>query len=183
MAGSTSSELSAVARPYAEAVFKRAKETGEQQAWSDALAFLSAVTSNRSVLGLLANPTLTRARLTELFFDIGDGKLSEEAQNLVRLVVENGRAAALPEIAGEYEALRSEDESRVDVEVTAAYSVSAAQKKKIAEAMKKRLGKDVRITTQRDNNLIGGAVIRAGDLVIDGSVRGKLEQLATGLNT
>lgn len=183
MAGSSSAGLSVIARPYAEAIFERAKETGTSDQWSDALDFLAKVVSDRDMLGLLASPQLTKPQLAELLLDIGDGVLDEEGRNLVRLLTANGRVGALPEIGRLYEQLRAEQEGRIEVEVIAAYSVSATQKKRIAEVMKRRLGKEVRVASRRDKGLIGGAIIRAGDLVIDGSVRGQLQHLAASLKT
>lgn len=183
MATTSTSELATVARPYAEAIFKRARETDRLDEWSDALAFLAQVIGDRRILGLVSSPHLTRAQLTDLLLDIAGEVLNDEGRNLVRLVVENGRAGALPEIARHYEGLKAEHQSRIDVEVTAAYSVSAAQKKQIAEAMKHRLGRDVQLSTRKDASLIGGAIIRAGDLVIDGSVRSRLRQMAARLNS
>ena len=110
-------------------------------------------------------------------------RLDKDAANLVRLLSENHRLVLLPEIAALYEALRAQAEGRVEAEVISASAVSDAQLKDIAAALKKRLGRDIDLSTRIDPALIGGIVIRAGDLVIDGSVQGKLRALANHLNS
>ena len=110
-------------------------------------------------------------------------KLDKDAANFIRLLSENHRLVLLPEIAALYESLRAQAENRVEAEVVSASAVSAAQLKDIAVALKKRLGRDIDLSTRIDPALIGGIVIRAGDLVIDGSVQGKLRALANHLNS
>jgi F-type H+-transporting ATPase subunit delta len=174
-------EKTTIARPYAEAILARANESGKLDVWSEMLAFLNAVVHDPMMLGLIDNPKVGRARLTELLLEVGGGRLSEEGENLVRLLVDNRRLAVLPEIATLYEGLKNEAKGTIDVLVIAPYVVNAAQQKQLAAALKTRLGRAVRITTEKDPSLIGGAVIRAGDLVIDGSVKGRIEQLASEL--
>lgn len=174
-------EATTVARPYAEAVFKRATETGKLDLWSEMLELLAAVVRDPAMAGLIANPKLDKARKGELLVEIGGGRLSEEGQNLVRLLARNGRLGVVPEIAALYERLKSEHEGAIDVLVSAAFAVSAAQEQSLADALRRKLGRDVRISTERDPGLIGGVRIRAGDLVIDGSVQGQLTQLANQL--
>lgn len=181
MAQSTT-EQTTVARPYAEAVFKRAKETEQLGAWSDMLPLLASVVGDPRMLGLISNPRVQPDQLTSLILDVTSGQLSEEGQNLVRLLVANGRTEALPEIARLFEDLRAEDQGTIEVKVYSAYSVDAAQKKKIASALSERLGKEVSISTERDESLLGGILIRAGDLVIDGSVLGRLRAMSASLN-
>ena len=110
-------------------------------------------------------------------------KLDKDAANFIHLLSENHRLVLLPEITALYELLRAQAEGRVEAEVISATAVSDAQLKEIASALKKRLGRDIDLSTRIDPALIGGIVIRAGDLVIDGSVQGKLHALATHLNT
>ncbi len=174
-------EKTTVARPYAEAIFARAQESGKLDVWSDMLGFLNAVVGDSRMLGLIDNPKVGRGRLTELMLEIGGGRLSDEGQNLVRLLVANRRLDLLPDVATLFEALKSEAEGAIDVHVIAAYVVSAAQQRQLAAALKGRLGREVRLTAEKDPSLLGGAVIRAGDLVIDGSVKGRIRQLAREL--
>ena len=127
---------------------------------------------------VLANPELSRQQKAELMLDIGGGHLSEEGQNLVKLLAENGRIGVLPEIAEAFEYAKAEHEGSVDVEVTTAFALKPAQEEALASALKKKLGREVRITSHEDPELIGGFRLRAGDMVIDGSVAAQLSQLA-----
>ncbi len=130
---------------------------------------------------LIQDPRISRARLFELIFDIGGEYLLEQGRNFLKLLVEAGRIQLIPEIARLYEELRAEAERVVDVDVITAYALDKAQEQVIAEAVKKRTGKQVKVATRIDRGLIGGVVVRIGDLVIDASLRGRLQQLATQL--
>ncbi len=170
-----------IARPYAEAAFRRAVETGAVESWSDALGLLAAVAADPLMSGLLASPRVGRARAVALVLDIAGTALNEEQRNFVRLLADNGRFALLGEIAPIYEARRREHEGRIEVELTSAYPLDDTTGARLAEALKRRLGREVRLRTRTDHGLIGGFRVRAGDLVIDASVRAKLERMAQGL--
>lgn len=174
-------DATTIARPYAEAVFKHAAETGKMDLWSEMLEFLAAVVRDPSIAGVIADPKLDKARKGELLLEIGGGRLSDEGANLVKLLAQNVRLSVMPEIATLFERLKSEHEGAIDVVVTAAFAVNPAQEQALATALRKNLGREVRISSKRDPELIGGVLIRAGDLVIDGSVRGQLTQLANQL--
>jgi F-type H+-transporting ATPase subunit delta len=174
-------EASTIARPYAEAVFDRAKETGTLEQWSAALAFMATVVQDATMKTLVSNPNLTDARLTELMLDIVGDRLPDEGGNLVRLLVENDRLAVVPQIAEQFEKLKSREQGKLDVLVTTAFPLSEAQSAAIAQALKAKLGRDINISSVEDPELIGGMHIRAGDLVIDGSVQGQLTKLANEL--
>lgn len=175
------SELTTIARPYAKAIFELAQGQDAYDRWSNQLQFLAAVAEDEAMAGRLDNPQLTRESLAELICAIGEGQLDEDGRNLVRLLADNRRLRLLPAIAPLYEELRDDAQGTVGAHVTAAHPVSEAQQKAIADALKKRLGRDVELECDVDEALIGGAVIRAGDLVIDGSVTGRLRQLASTL--
>lgn len=175
-------ELITVARPYAQAVFQRAQETGRLAEWSAELQFAAAVAAEPRMADLIESNRLTKAQLAERFIGVGAEQLSDEGRNLVRLLAENRRLSLLPEIAAVYEILRAEAESTVEAHMVSAQPLDDAQRDRIAEALKARLGRNVTLSATVDESLIGGAIIRAGDLVIDGSVRGKLGRLATALN-
>ena len=109
--------------------------------------------------------------------------MSQSSQNLLRLLSENNRLKLAPMIAGQFEALRAEAERRVDVEITSAAAIPEAQQKALTDAVRKRLDRDVSVEWKTDPELIAGAVVRAGDLVIDGSVSGELAQMRHALTT
>ncbi len=172
-----------VARPYAEALFARAKESDQLKVWAEMLALLEMITSDSAMVEIITNPLFDRQELTALIMGIGGKKFSQEAGNLVSLLAENGRLQLLPEIRELYETMKADSERTMQVEVRSAYELKPAESKALAAALKKRLGRDITISSELDPGLIGGVHIRAGDLVIDGSIRGKLEQLATELNS
>ncbi len=174
-------EATTIARPYADAAFKRAVETGKLGQWSDALGLLAAVVQDPAMAGLIVNPKLSTEQLVDLVFDIAGDKLDDEAKNLVKLMAENGRLAVLPAVATLFEESKNAQQGTLDVQVIAAFEMDSAQESALADALKAKLGRDVRITSEQDPELIGGVRIRAGDMVIDGSVRGQLAQLANEL--
>ncbi len=175
-------DLTTLARPYAVAIFKLAQEKGELDTWSEMLRFLAEVARDPLLKGLIADPRLEGSRLGALVIDVAGDRLSEYGQNLVKaLAEEHGRLALLPGIADGYEQERAAAEKRQKVEVVSAYAVNPQTKETITEAMQKRLGREVELEARIDRSLIGGVVIRAGDLVIDASLRGRLSQLESSL--
>lgn len=175
-------ERRTTARPYAEAAFALARDARRLKPWSEMLGLLAAVVGDADMQPLLDDPRLPRERVAELIIEIGGRHLDSEAQNFVRILAENRRLALLPEIIELYEMRRAEAEAIVEADVTSAYALTDAEQRKISEALKRRLGREVRVTTRVDASLLGGIVIRAGDLVINGSVRGRIAALATHLN-
>jgi len=177
-----------IARPYAQAMFEIATDAGDLATWSAALDTAGQVMADGQVAEYLSDPKFSDRQRLEflngLFAKAGVDALgggNKTGNNFLKLLLENRRAGVLPEIAEHFEALKAEVENSVDATVTSATEMSAAQVEEIAAALKKRLGRDVRVATEIDTNLIGGAVIRAGDVVIDGSLRARLEGLATAL--
>lgn len=174
-------ELTTIARPYAQAVFKLAQESKRLKAWGEVLDLLAAIVETPEVSALIGNPKVSPEQLEALLLEVAGDRLDQQGKNFVRLLVENRRLAAMPEIARLYHRLENEAEARVEVEMISAFEIRDALAKKIASALAKRLGKEVEMTVKVDERLIGGAVIRAGDLVIDGSVAGELNRLAREL--
>jgi F-type H+-transporting ATPase subunit delta len=174
-------ELTTVARPYAEAVFQRAKETGQVDAWSQALGLLATVASDPQMAVQIANPNVPRERTRDMIVEVCGEALPAEASNLVRLLADNARLAAIPEIAALFEAKREADQGVQQVLVRSAFPIVDGEREAIAAAMVRRLGGRVELTVEEDPELIGGLEIRSGDLVIDDSVREKLRQLAHAL--
>ena len=174
-------DTTTIARPYAEAAFACARETGTIPAWTDALDLLAAIAEEPTVADQISNRNVPRERIRDLILDVGGDALGGDAGNLVRLLADNNRFAVLPQIATLFEELMRRQQGVTQVQVLSAYAISADQQKELADALKAKLGADVELTVERDPSLIGGVQIHAGDLVIDGSVRGKLQQLATEL--
>lgn len=174
-------DLSTLARPYAKAAFELAREAGKLKEWGEALNSLAAAAKSPQLAGLIGHPALFKGDLAEALAKALDAGMGAEGAALVRLLVENKRLIAAPFIAEQYEALRAEAESRADVEITSAAAVSPQQQTLLAEAVAKRLSREVVVSWKTDESLVAGAVIRSGDLVIDGSVRGELEKLRTAL--
>ena len=179
-----------VARPYAQAIFEVAQENKVLDELSESLAAAKELLADGQVVAFLARPALNDEErldfLHGLFGKAVGAKsvfsgASQHGTNFLKLLLENGRVVALPEISDQFEALKARVENSVDAVITAAAPLSAAQEKEIAASLQERLGRDVRISTEVDENLIGGAVIRAGDVVIDGSLRARLEGLANAL--
>lgn len=176
------SEKNTIARPYAQAIFELAGDRGDITQWSQNLEFLALLVRDPQIQDLLSNPRLTERQLSELFLHICAESLDEYAKNFVLLLAEKRRFAVLPEIAELYEEMRRDSEGVVRGEMVSAFEVSTEQRRQIAAALKVRLGRDVELECIVDESLIGGAVVRAGDLVIDGSVQGKLFRLANALS-
>jgi F-type H+-transporting ATPase subunit delta len=167
-----------LARPYATAAFSHAKEAGQLDQWSQMLGFLAQVMDDPHMKALAASPRVAAETLEQLVMEITADRLSPQGQNFARLLVRNGRASLAGEIARTFEQLRAKEEERIEVHVTSAYLLVARFRDEIEQAMRRRLGREVTITSEIDRNLIAGVVIRAGDLVIDASARGRLNKLA-----
>ena len=172
------SQALTLARPYARAAFAIARDAGALPAWSDALAFAARVAADPTVAALLGNPGLIQADATTLLAPEGADAMFG---NFLVLLFENRRLPLLPEIAGMFDELRFEAERVVKAKVTSAVPMPAAELETITAALKKRFGRDVEVETAVDESLIGGAVIDAGDVVIDGSLKGKLGRLQAAL--
>lgn len=176
-------ELTTLARPYAKAVFAQAQEYKALDAWSSDLALLGACVAEEKVAEFLQHPALTAAQQAQTLVDVCGNQLNAAAKNLITVLAENKRLLLLGEISALYEEMKAELQNTVDVVVTAAYPLSDAQADKLAKALKAKLQRDVRMTSEVDESLIGGAIIRAGDLVIDGSLTGKLSKLAEAMKS
>ncbi len=176
------SELITASRPYARAIFELAETNKDEKKWSQQLTFMAAVAADSSMVEALDNPKFSKQQTAELFIKVCDQHLDKQGINLTKLLAENDRLVLLPEITVLYEKLRSEAEGSIDAEVISAFEVSDEQQKAIAKSLKKRLGRDVKLTTRIDTSLMGGAIIRAGDLVIDGSLQGRLAKIGTTLS-
>jgi F-type H+-transporting ATPase subunit delta len=176
-------DASSVARPYAKALFDLASGERKLSEWSAALGAAAAVVADASVKRALANPAFDDGARATLVGSIasaikgGEPLTSAAGKNLLTLLAENDRLTALPEIAAQFDALKAEAENKVNVTVTAATAVEPALADQIKKALQQKLGRVVELTLAVDASLIGGAIIQADDMVIDGSVRTRLQRL------
>lgn len=173
------SELTTAARPYARAVFEMAESTKSLGEWSEMLSFMGSVAGNEQVSKLLAMPNMAKQAGAEAFIALCGDKLNDQAKNLVEVLAENDRLSLLPEISVIYEELKQEAEGSIEAVVTSAQELTEDEEKSISSALKKRLGRDVKIKASVDETLLGGAIIQAGDLVIDGSIKGRLAKMTS----
>ena len=172
-----------LARPYAKAVFQVATQSNDLASWSQMLRQIAAVCDDVRVKTSLSSPLITAAEQAQRLIDLlGDG-LSPAAQNVVRVLAYHGRLPLVAEIVELFEALRAQQEKSVDALVTTAFEVNSATVDALAAALTKNLNREVNLVAKVDPSLIGGAIIRAGDTVIDSSVRGKLKKLAESINS
>lgn len=169
------------ARPYAKAIFALAQESGSHSEWGSALAQLSVISQDEGFSALVNDPRIDSQKLVSLLVELAGDALPAGGENLVNLLVTNGRLDALSDIESQFAEMVAKAKAEVNAEVLTAMALSDAQKSAIAEALEQRLGLKVNLTETVDTGLIGGAVIKAGDLVIDGSAKGRLEKLTTAL--
>ncbi|AHG20245.1 ATP F0F1 synthase subunit delta [Chania multitudinisentens RB-25] len=176
------SEFVTVARPYAKAAFDFAVENQSVERWQQMLAFTAEVTCNEQMAELLSGAVAPET-LSKTFIAICGDELNEHGQNFIRVMAENGRLLVLPAVLQQFIELRAALESTIEVDVLSSSVLSDEQQAKIAAAMEKRLSRKVKLNCKIDKSVLAGVVIRAGDMVIDGSVRGRLERLADVLQS
>ncbi len=176
-------ELSTLARPYAKAAFEFAADAGDLQGWSKSLATAGAVAQQPTVIKLLSSPSSTAQQQAAAVTEICGEDLSPTGQNFIAILSENRRLQLLPQISHQFEIMKANREKAVDVDVVAAQEMDADQQQKLSDALSAKLERKVNMQVSLDKSLLGGAVIRAGDTVIDGSIRGRLTKLAESLNS
>lgn len=174
-------EAKTIARPYAVAIWRHARDTAKQDIWEQMLSFMAAVVSDDVMSSVVSDPRLDGGTLSRLMLAICAGRLTDTGEAFVKVLAENGKLALIPEIAVLYDELQAEVGGVARATLIAAYPVNARFEEAIASAMRKRLNRDVRFTVEIDKHLLGGVVIRVGDTVIDASVRGQIEAFATAL--
>ncbi len=167
-----------IARPYAAAAFDFAAEHDQVDAWSEMLGALALTVSDAALEGYIGHPQVTDEQLLGLLDDVLGDRLNDAGRNFVRALIEAERLELAPQIAELFERRKAEAAGVVNVEVTAAYALSDAEQQKIDAAVRARLGRNCRVESRVDSALIGGAVIKIGDSVIDLSLRGRLDALA-----
>lgn len=174
------SEAITTARPYAQAAFEEAQRQGNLKGWSAMLLSLAEAAEHPEFRAVATHPQVSKKQAESLVEGLLD-EVNAEQRNFARLLVDNRRLLVLPEIYALFESLRAEAEKTVNVVVDSAYELSATQQEKIVASLKKRMGREVKLTCKIDGQLLGGIVIRAGDKVIDGSARARLGEMANAL--
>lgn len=176
-------ELSTLARPYAEAVMQLAVAAGNFDAWSNTLNFLTDVMQDSEIAAVIANPRVSKETLSRMLLDICEaGQLGLMGINLVKLLLKNGRLQAIPHIATQYEKLKAQQQGSIDVELVSAYETSVEQQQALETALQNRFGKKINMRLFINPALLGGWIIRAGDHVIDMSVKGRLQQFSFAMS-
>lgn len=173
-------ELATIARPYASAVFDLAKDSGELDRWSRMLAFAATAASDDTLADYLDSPVPAKAKVEALIAVCGD-ELNDVGQRFISVLAQNKRLDLLVEILAQFEEFKAMAEQILDVEVVSAQPLTEAQQASLTASLKARFDREVAMVTSVDESLLGGAIIRAGDTVIDGSVKGKIGKLAEGV--
>lgn len=174
-------ELATMARPYANAVFGIARQDNDLERWSRMLRFLAVAAADPQVKLLLDSPEVADEQKAFRLAEVCGDELNDRARKLTQVLASNKRLDLVDEIREQFEVLRAAEEEILDVEVVSAYPLTDEQGAAIARSLTAKYSKEVDLSSTVDPNLLGGAIIRAGDTVIDGSVRGKLEKLAESL--
>lgn len=174
-------EIVTLARPYAKAAFSTAVDDNALAAWSTALGVLAQIIQVPKVINLIDSPSLTASEKSSALKDICSDEIDTKQASLVDVLAENGRLALLGEISALFDAYRAAHEKTVEVDVQTAFDLSDAQLTSLKASLKKTLARDVSIASSVDESLLGGIFIRAGDTVIDASVRGRLDKLASAI--
>lgn len=170
-----------LARPYARAAFELAEQSATLETWRHALAISAEVVETESAARVIGHPKIDEAQIIGLFGDALGEHLSDAFKSFLNVLMHYRRLPLLPEIFAQFEILRRASEQRLKVHVTSAIELDAGQREKLAARLKQRFGAEVDMETDVDAELIGGLVVRAGDRVIDSSLRGRLEQLGRQL--
>ncbi len=176
-------ELSTLARPYAKAAFEYARDKADLAGWSAQLATVAVVTQDAVIAAVLGSPSYTAEQMAETLIGVCGDALQEDGGNFVRVLASNKRLPLLPEIQALFEKYKANQEKTIEVEVVSAYDLGAETEQTLADVLSKKLEREVTVDSTIDRSLIGGVLIRAGDLVIDGSVRGRLNKLAEAMNS
>ena len=175
-------EKTTIARPYAQALFDIAREKGDMAKVADAVQIAAAAVSDPALVAMIGNPDVAEDKVIALIIGVCGDNATNEFGNFIKLLAEYKRLNVLPEIALLFTDYRAELESTIEAEVVSAAELSDKQKNDIAAGLKKRLGREVALQCKTDESLIGGAIIRAGDLVIDGSISAQLSKLGQALS-
>jgi F-type H+-transporting ATPase subunit delta len=175
------SDYTTAARPYANAVYDLASEANSLDSWSDALANLATLVADTQIADMLTSPDLGKEDKGRLILEVLGDKLDEKQQNLVKLMAENGRLGLMADVRDQFEVARAQAENKIEAEVVSAFELTSEQTEQLASTLKNKLGCDITLTTSVDPSLIGGVVVKAGDTIIDASMKSQLDSLALSL--
>jgi F-type H+-transporting ATPase subunit delta len=175
------SELSTLARPYAEAVFRLAQEESDLAGWSSRIATLAAIVSDAQLARLNADPAVAADRVAGLVIEVAGNSLGERGASFVKVLAENDRLSVLPEISVQFETLKANAEGTIEATISSAQELTQAQVDDLVAGLKAKFNRAVTVQVAVDPELIGGAVIAIGDKVIDGSVKGRLQRMSFAL--
>jgi F-type H+-transporting ATPase subunit delta len=175
------SELSTLARPYAEAIFRLAQGEKDLAGWSSRLQSLALIVSDAQVARLIADPAVSTDRVAGLIIEVAGSDLGERGGNFVKVLAENDRLSLLPEIGAQFETLKANAEGTLEATITSAQELTQAQLDELVAGLKTKFNRTVNVRVAVDPGLIGGAVIAIGDQVIDGSVKGRLQRMSFAL--
>lgn len=176
------SELTTVARPYAKAAFDFAVEAKAIDTWLEMLVFAAEVSKDATITEFISGGASVE-QATDIFLKVCDAQLDSNGQNLIKVMAENHRLLVLPQVLTQFSELKAEYEKEISVDVKSAVKLKVAQQKVISAALEKRLARKVKLNCSVDKKIVSGVVIKAGDMVIDGSVKGKLSRLATTIQS
>ena len=174
-------DLATLARPYANAAFDVARKDSQLSDWSRALAVMAFASVESALQTIIGSPSIDAQQKAKTLAGMCGDDITETVQRFVSVLAENNRLALIPSIFEQFEQLRAQEEKSLDVEIISAYEMSSEEEQKLSAALQKRFDRDVRLESRVDESLLGGAIIRAGDTVIDGSVRGKIQKMAETL--
>ncbi|SFW29747.1 F0F1 ATP synthase subunit delta [Nitrosovibrio sp. Nv17] len=176
-------EARTIARPYAEAVFRLAREGNALQEWSDTLRLAASIAADEQLRALTGDPNVPARRLAELLLDIGGDRFDAAAKNFILLLAENGRIQLLPEVSDLFEQLKTAHEGVLDARIATAFALSDVQRDDLVASLESRFKRKIDATVSIDPELIGGVKVEIGDEVLDASVRGRLEAMAVALKS
>lgn len=176
-------ELTTLARPYAKAAFQYALDAQDLSGWARQLATLAGASQYGAMVKVIASPSRSADQQAKALIDACGDELSEPVRNYVQLLAQNKRLILLPEIHELFEALKHLQEQSVEVELTTAFELADADQENLAKALEEKLKRKVSVRAEVDQELLAGVIVKAGDLVIDGSMRGRLEKLAKAINS
>jgi F-type H+-transporting ATPase subunit delta len=174
-------DFTTAARPYAKAVYDLANQNNGLDSWSDALANLANIVNDAQMAEMLSNPDLGKQQKGELVIQVMGDNLNQQQQNLVKLMAENSRLTLMSDVLEQFEVARAKADNKIEAEVVSAFELSAEQQDELVNTLKNKFGCDVTLTTTIDESLIGGVIIKAGDTIIDASMKSQLDSLALSL--